>query len=158
MKKILGAVLIIALMLSGCAGDLSKPEAGFVFETEGVTIAMNGRMHPILNALGEPKALTEEPSCAFVGMDRTYYYGSFYIQTYPLEGEDYVAGLWFADDSVTTPEGIGLGSDRGQVEAASGSKGWNGSNAYVMTAGESRLTILMENDRVCGIRYDADIL
>ena len=155
MKKLM-ALLLAALLLTGCGGNREKPE--YVFETGGMTIAMDMEMHPILNALGEPLALTEEPSCAFTGMDRTYYYGSFYIQTYPLEGEEHVRSLWFADDSITTPEGIGLGADRQQVEAAYGSKGWNGTNAYVMTAGHSSLTVLMEGDTVCGVRYDADVL
>ena len=155
MKKIM-ALLLAALLLTGCGGNPGRSE--YVFEAGGTVIAMDMEMHPILNALGEPLALTEEPSCAFTGMDRTYYFGSFYIQTYPLEGEDHVRSLWFADDTVATPEGIGLGASRKQVESAYGTKDWNGSNAYVMTAGNSRLTVLMEGDTVCGVRYDSDVI
>lgn len=45
----------------------------FVFTYKGIGIEMNAHADGILEALGEPKRYTEENSCAFEGMDKTYY-------------------------------------------------------------------------------------
>ena len=53
----------------------------YVFNYNGVAIPMNANAADILAQLGEPKSYTEEASCAFEGLDKTYYFGSFYLQT-----------------------------------------------------------------------------
>lgn len=132
-----------------------QQEAGFVFSYNGVDIAMNAPAEEIVAALGEPKSYTEEASCAFVGMDKTYYYGSFYLQTYPMEDQDFVYCLWIVDDTVTTPEGLYIGAGQNQVEAALGAESFNGSNAYILSRGDSTLTVILENGAVSSIQYDA---
>ena len=117
-------------------------------------ITLSAEAAPIIDALGEPRSYTEEPSCAFDGMDKTYYYGSFYISTYPLDGKDYIYNLWFADDGVATDEGIRIGSSQSQVEDTYGKECFNGTNSFVMTKGQSRLVILIEDDTVSCIRYE----
>ena len=111
----------------------------------------------MLEALGEPKSYTEESSCAFEGLDKTYYYGSFYLSTYPMGGKDFVYVLWFADDTVTTAEGIRIGSTQAQVETAYGKDAFNGTNAFEMSKGSSKLTILITDGIVSGIRYEGII-
>lgn len=130
-------------------------EAGFVFTYNGTDISMNAPAADILAALGEPKSQTEEPSCAFDGMDKTYYYGSFYLQTYPMTDGDYIYCLWMVDDSVNTAEGIYIGAPEAQVEAAYGAENYNGSNAYVVTKGDSKLTVIIDGGVVSSIQYDA---
>ena len=131
-----------------------KTEEGFVFNYNGTEIKMHAPAAPIIAALGEPKTYTEEASCAFVGLDKTYYYGSFYLDTYPIEGEDFIYGFWFADDSVTTEEGIYIGSTQAQVEKAYGAENYNGSNAYLITKSGERLTIILEDGVVLSIQYE----
>ena len=87
-------------------------------------------------------------------MDKTYYYGSFYLSTYPLDGKDCIYNLWFADDTVATEEGIRIGSTQSQVEEAYGRDCFNGTNCFVLTRGQSRLVILMEEGKVSSIRYE----
>lgn len=129
----------------------------YVFTYEGIDIEMKAHADGIIDALGEPKSYTEEPSCAFEGMDKTYFYGSFYLQTYPMEDVDYIYCLWIVDDSVETPEGIYIGATQAQVEAAYGADSYNGNNAYVITGENSRLTIILDNGVVSSIQYDAVI-
>lgn len=129
----------------------------FTFTYGGTKIAMNAEAGPIVEALGEAKKYTEEESCAFEGLDKTYYYGSFYLQTYPEGDKDYVYCLWLVDDSVETEEGIYIGASQADVEKAYGAENFNGKNAFVITSGDCTLTVILENGVVNSIQYNAVI-
>ena len=168
MKKIIALVLALAmtLTLAACGGDTTPettapaaqntpatPDASsWKYTVQGVDIMMHANAAPILEALGESVSYTEEASCAFTGLDKTYYYGGFYLQTYPMGEEDFVYSVWLVDDSSTTPEGIYIGATQAEVEAAYGTEGFNGSNAYVMTGTTSTLTIILTDGVVSSIQ------
>ena len=129
MKRISVFLLATIMLLSlvGCGStNIDPQEENFSFTYNGTKITLGAEAAPIIDALGEPRSYTEEPSCAFDGMDKTYYYGSVYLSTYPVEGTDYVYTLWFADDGVSTDEGIRIGSTQSQVEDAYGKECFNG--------------------------------
>ena len=175
MKKILALALALTMVLTlaACGGDkpaeTTAPKAPAVagpvtpdanswkYTVRGVDVMMNAEAAPVLEALGEPVSYTEEASCAFTGLDKTYYFGGFYLQTYPLNDVDYIYSVWLVDDSSPTPEGVYIGASQAEVEAAYGAEGFNGSNAYIMTGTTSTLTILVENGVVTSIQYDAVI-
>lgn len=101
-----------------------KPAAsggkGYVFENDGITIGVDVDMAPIADALGEPKSIFEEPSCAAQGTAYLYTYPGFTVNTYP-DGETNLVGyITLKDDTVATPEGIDLSSTREDVIAAYG--------------------------------------
>ena len=177
MKKIL-VVLLAALALTGCAAgkqpevtaaptesqiqvtqpvgseQVSEPAqaeaAGFTIPFRGTDITLGTPMEPVLTALGEPTSYTEQTSCAFQGLDKTYYYGSLYIQTNPAPEGDRIAAVWFADDSITTPEGVYIGADRATVEKAYGS--FSG-DACTLDRDGQRLMILLTDGVVSSIQY-----
>ena len=150
---LLAAVMLLSL--AGCGSDdPDSQEENFAFTYNGTKITLGAEAAPIINALGEPKSYTEEPSCAFDGMDKTYYYGSFYLSTYPLDGKDYVYSIWFADDSAATNDGIRIGTTKAQLEAIYGADCFNSTNAYTQTRGSSKLTILIEDGMVSSIQYE----
>lgn len=167
MKKIFCLILALMLAMSMAACGDTDPTVptggneptpandGYIFNYKGTAIVMHADAAPILAALGEPKTYTEETSCAFEGKDKTYFFGSFYLQTYPIGDKDYVYGVWFADDSVSTDEGVYVGMSQSEVEAAYGTDSFNGSNAYIMTKGASRLTVILTDGVVSSIQYDA---
>lgn len=181
MKKLICLLLslCLALSLAACGGDPSQggettapssgdttpvqtnpvettpKEEGFTFTVNGTKIAMKADAASILSALGEPKSYTEETSCAFTGLDKTYFFGNFYLNTYPQGDKDHVFAAWFADDTVTTAEGIYIGASQADVEAVYGTDGYNGTNAYIMNKGESKLTIILTDGVVSSIVYDA---
>lgn len=130
-----------------------ETEEGFAFNYNGTEITLHAPAEPIVEALGEPKKYTESASCAFKGLDKTYFYGSFYMDTYPVDGNDFVYGWWFADDSVATEEGIYIGASQAEVEAAYGADAFNGSNAYIVTRGGGTLTVILEDGVVSSIQY-----
>lgn len=153
--SVLFLAAILLLSMAGCGStDINPQEENFSFTDNGVKITLGAEAAPIIDALGEPKSYTEEPSCAFDGMDKTYYYGSFYITTYPLDGKDYIFTLWFADDGVATDEGIRIGSAQSLVEDAYGKECFDGTNSFTMTKEQSKLVVLMEDEKVSSIRYE----
>lgn len=125
------------------------------FTFQGIEITMNAEAEPIIAALGEPISCTEEPSCAFEGIDKTFYYGSFYLTTYPDGGKDYVGSVWFADDSVMTAEGIHIGMPQTDAQKICGADSFNGSNACVILKGQTQLTILFADGTVSSVQYQA---
>ena len=170
MKKIFALILALAMVLTlaACGGE-SAPEttapaakapmapdaSSWKYTVRGVDILMHADAAPILEALGEPVSFTEEASCAFTGLDKTYNYGGFFLQTYPLGDVDYIYSAWLMDDSSETPEGIYIGASQAEVEAAYGTEGFNGSNAYILKGTTSTLTIILDDGVVSSIQYDA---
>ena len=166
MKRILAIALALTMVLTfaACGKKPAEPkqpeptkqtaanEYGFAYR--GTEIAMHASAAPILEALGEPKTYTEAASCAFSGLDKTYFYGSFYLTTYPNEDGDHVSGLWFVDDGVATPEGITIGSARADVVGAYGE--FEG-EFCTLKGDTSTLTIVVEGDNVSAVRYIANI-
>lgn len=135
------------------ATDPAADPHAFFFVYEGTEIRLHADMAPILEALGQPKAYTEETSCAFEGLDKTYSYDSFIIQTYPKGDKDYVYCFWFVDDFAQTNEGIKIGDTQQQVEAAYGADAFNGSNAYTLTEGDGVFTVILKDGVVSSIQY-----
>ena len=170
MKKIFALILALTMVLAlaACGGE-TAPEttapaanapgktdaSSWKYTVRGVDILMNAEAAPILEALGEPVSYTEEASCAFTGLDKTYNYGGFFLNTYPIGDADYIYGVCLMDDSSTTPEGIYIGATQAEVEAAYGAESFNGSNAYILKGTTSTLTIIMDNGVVTSIQYDA---
>ena len=167
MKKIIAFALAICLMFcfAACGSTTAEEQGGndnpgkveassnFSFTYKGAEIKLSQPVAPILEKLGEPMKYTESASCAFEGLDKSYYYGSFYLETYPQGEEDFVYGWWFADDTVTTPEGIYIGSAKADVDAAYGAENFNGTNSYEIKDGNGKLTIILENDVVSSVQY-----
>ncbi len=183
MRKLICIILLLCLLLAACgeadpgpgtqgsndstvsstdstpsgtqSGSSTPVASGYVFSYQDVSIQMNAAAGDIIKSLGEPKGYTEEASCAFDGLDKTYYYGSFYLQTYPLEGIDYVYRLWIVEDSVATPEGLYIGAPQAMVEQLYGSEGYNGTNAYILIKDTCKLTVILTDGAVSSIQYIA---
>ena len=152
------------LMVTACGGSKETETSGkdnteqgseLVLLYKDIEIAMKEDAAPILKALGEAKSYTEAASCAFEGLDKTYYYGSFYLYTYPDGETDRVNMVVLCDDTLSTPEGVAIGDSKEKVESTYGADGYNGINAYEYTKGDCKLTIIMENDLVSSIQYGA---
>ena len=163
MKKLI-AILLAACMLlcfAGCQptetenpGENNAPEQdSYSFTYKGTKISLHAPAEQVIAALGEADEYTEETSCAFDGLDKTYRYGSIYLQTYPLGGKDYIYGWWFVDDLVSNDEDISIGSTLAEVDARYGIENYNGSNAFQIKKGSGMLTIILENDVVTSVQY-----
>ena len=163
MKKLIAFLLAAAMMLCFAAcqptetpdapGNKVPVQDSFTFTYKGTKIALHAPAEQVVAALGEPLKYSESTSCAFEGLDKSYDYGSFYLETYPIGDKDYVYGWWFVDDLVETAEGICIGSSKADVETAYGADNYNGTNAYTIKKGSGMLTIILDNDVVTSIQY-----
>lgn len=133
-------------------------EAGsdrYVFQVssaDGYTVAINDDMADVLTALGEPQSYFEAASCAFEGLDKTYTYAGFSITTRPEGEKDFVNSILLTDDSVTTPEGIYIGSSAEDVTAAYG-EGGGMETVLSYTKGDTAMNFILENGKVISIEY-----
>lgn len=157
MKKLIAFLLAAAMLLcfAACTPDQADntEEQEFTFTYNDVKITLNAPAEPIVEALGGNPKYSESTSCAFDGLDKSYGYGSFYLETYPMDGKDYVYGWYFVDDMVQTNEGICIGSTQADVEAAYGAENYNGSNAFQIKKGSGQLTIILDAGVVTSIQY-----
>ena len=155
------------LALTGCGKNNAGNNSGsndeekdsgssaFTFTSGDVTIAMNAPAEEIVNALGEPINYFESASCAFQGIDRIYTYDGFQITTYPLNDKDYISSVMFTSDAVSTSEGLEIGNTKDDMIAAYGEDYTEETGQFTYTKGDSKLVILIENDLISSIEYQA---
>ena len=161
MKKrialMLAAALCLALAACGGSNNGGQGQGGaadtYRFTLKGVEVAVDAEMAPIAGQLGDPTSYFESESCAFQGMDKVYTYGSVIIRTYPQDGVDYVLSIELMDDTVSTPEGVRIGSPKADVTASYGEPVEATGTALIYEKGSSTLTFLVENDQVSAITY-----
>lgn len=116
-------------------------------------IAPDADMADVLAALGEPQSYFEAESCAFEGLDKTYTYAGFVIETRPDGEQDYVNSILLTDDSVATDEGIYIGSSRADVLAAYGETDESVPTLLSYTKGGCTLSFILDGDSVVSIEY-----
>lgn len=184
MKKTIVTVMLAALMvLAGCgsdekviSGEVSNVETdneqvtstentaqeaetkGYVFESNGVVIAIDAKAEECLTALGEPLSYFESPSCAFGDLDKVYTYSGFEVDTYSLEGIDYISAVIFKDDSVYTPEGICLGDTMLKVKEIYGEPTTEENAILSYVKDETNLCFLINDGVVVSVEYRTMIL
>ena len=139
------------------AASKGEQKEGYEFVGNGVTIPMNVEAEPIIKALGDSQSYFEAASCAFQGLDKMYTYAGFEVDTYPNDGVDYISSVDIKDDTVSTLEGISIGSTFDEVKAAYGEDYTESSGAYTYIKGDSRLTFIIKDDAVDAITYLANV-
>ncbi|MBE5950302.1 MAG: hypothetical protein E7260_01770 [Lachnospiraceae bacterium] len=132
--------------------------AGYVFEYEGTKIWMDMDASLVVNALGEPDKYFEAPSCAFEGLDKKYTYGSIEIDTYEIDGKDYVSCVYFRDDLVNTPEGICLYMTMEDMVNAYGNGYKEEFGMYVYEKDGMKLKFLVKDNEITSIEYVSTVL
>lgn len=171
MKKLSVLVLLIMVILTACGGKEQTPDnnnevkdnnsqdasdaKGFMFKYNDVTIPMNVDAEPVLDNLGESMDYFEAASCAFQGLDKVFYYSGFELSTYPQGEKDIISSVNILDDTVTTVEGIYLGSPLDKVISAYGEDYDEENGFYTYSLDDSKLTFVIENDVVTAITYGA---
>lgn len=136
-------------------GQADKESAyeGYVFDANGVKIEIDAKAEAILTALGEPTSYFESPSCAFGDLDKIYTFPGFELDTYSLEGVDYVSMVVLLDDSVSTPEGVSIGSTPEEVKQAYGEPTTEKETALEYEKGEMKLCFLIKDGVVASVEY-----
>ncbi|MBD5133027.1 MAG: hypothetical protein HDT38_00925 [Clostridiales bacterium] len=164
--------LVLAFSLAACGGkddggktpgddqsqQSSQPAgvAAYVFRSGDATVTIDQDMAEVLAALGEPKSYFEAESCAFEGLDKTYTYSGFVITTRPDGEKDYVNSIALTDDSVTTPEGLYIGSSADDVTAAYGQSDTEADTLLGYSKGGTVLNFILDGGKVISIEYLAE--
>lgn len=167
MRKI-AFILVFVLLMAGCGNGDSEASAttsiqnstlesveGYKFIYNNIEIKINAEAASIVSALGEPKNFFESPSCAFQGVDKFYYYNSFEIDTYPINGVDYIYIVKLLDDSISTPEGAFIGCTLSDVKTAYGDGYTEKNGFYTYTLGKTTIEFVSVNDIITEIKYIA---
>ena len=165
----LALALALALGLAACGGkddggktpgDAAQSQqpgqpavSTYVFRSGESTVAIDQDMAEVLAALGEPKEYFEAESCAFEGLDKTYTYSGFVITTRPEGEKDFVNSIALTDDSVTTPEGLYIGSAAADVTAAYGECAGATNTFLPYTKGNTSLNFVLSGGKVISIEY-----
>ena len=155
MKRFISFVLACLLLvcLVGCDGG--SETKNYVFSANGVEIKVDGDANAVVSALGEAQNLVETPSCGGgAEPDREYTYAGFKFNTVNENGKNVIVKIILSDDSISTPEGISIGSTRDEVVAAYGdSFTENATGTLIYTDGATKLMIGFTNGAVSAIHY-----
>ena len=157
MIKKLVCMMVVATMLLAvvsCSTENTSNDNGksYSFIYNEAKFAPGDDFTPIYEKLGEPSGYYEAASCAFDGKDKIYTYGSVQISVSPLDGKDIIFLITLLDDSLSTPEGIFVGSEKSAVIAAYGEGEDNGSSLQY-NAGKVKLVFLVRDGRVTSVQY-----
>ena len=141
---------------SGEEGQAGGSGKGYTFSANGITIGMDVDAAPILEKLGDPASYFEAASCAFEGLDKMYTYSGFEVDTYPAaEDKDCVSAVILKDDSVSTPEGVTIGSTPEDVTAAYGEEYDTIGQQYAYEDGDCLLSVLFQDGKAISVEYTA---
>lgn len=167
MKKLICALLAVVMLftLCACGGETKEEpktteatnapaaEKGYVFENNGVEVAVNAAPDAVISALGEPVDTAEEASCAFEGKDITYFYNDFEILVAAPAGADsYISSVVIKSDAVSTPEGLEIGMAQSKVTELYGDCAFD-DPLYIYKKGNMQLRIKCVDDVVTAIEY-----
>ena len=152
MKRWVLLLLCLALLCAGCGKETNREDFRFTYRE--AEIGINAEAGPVLYRLGEPVQCTQSPSCAFEGMDTTYYHGGIYLTTATVEGTERIIRAWFADDTVCTWEGLKIGDSRDRAQELYGPEGFREDGIWEAVRGNTRLVITFAEDTVDGIIYE----
>lgn len=136
--------------------ETKEEEVKYEFKSGETVIPMGAEAAGILAALGKAISTLESDSCAYQGKKKVYTYSGFELSTYPVKKKDCVESVYIFDASISTPEGIKIGSTKKEVLAVYGDA-YNADEAkfgtYTYTAGNTQLKIYTTKDVVDGIEY-----
>lgn len=131
---------------------------GYVFVHNGVTVEMDAEASAVVEALGEPDSYFEAASCAFEGLDKTYTYSGFEVDTYPAGDEDRISAVIIKDDSVATAEGVRIGDSLEKLQEAYGSESSKEGGLLVYAKDGMELCFILQDDAIVSIEYMSTVL
>ena len=155
MKRFISFVLACLLLVCFVGCDGGSETKNYVFSANGVEIKVGGDANALVSALGEAQNLVETPSCGGgAEPDREYTYAGFKFNTVNENGKNVIVKIVLTDDSVSTPEGISIGSSRDEVIASYGENFTeNATGTLIYTDGATKLMIGFADGSVSAIHY-----
>lgn len=139
------------------AEESAAAHKGYTYISNDVVVEIDADAAAVVEQLGEPLSYFEAPSCAFEGIDKIYTYNSFEIETYPMDGKDFISMVTFKDDSITTPEGVGIGDSVDKVKEVYGDCAEEG-GMMVYEKDDMKLCFIVKDGAVVSVEYKSTVL
>ena len=148
------AALALTLCLASCGGGKSNGSDNFTFKSpNGTEVTIGARHDDVIPKLGNYNSVNITDSCGgFSGKDRIYYYNGFRVYTTPSAKGDVVNMIELTDDSVSTPQGLTIGSAKDAVVKAMGQGTAVGDNLSY-EKGNTKLVFIFRDGTVTNIQY-----
>ncbi len=154
MKRIIAIILASVMLICFAACEPAAESKSYVFVSKGVRVAVGDDAKATAAALGEAQNIIETPTCGGgEEPDREYVYAGFKFYSVNENGVNKIVKIVFTDDSVSTPEGILVGSSREDVIAAYGENFTETAGGISYTEGNTRLMFGIKNGMVSAIQY-----
>ncbi|PKM69849.1 MAG: hypothetical protein CVU94_01920 [Firmicutes bacterium HGW-Firmicutes-19] len=144
--------LMITFVMAGCTQNPASMQ-NYTFRINGLDITMGEATNDFLVKTGNPINQYSAPSCAFDGDDTVYDFGSYQITTYVNKGKEIFTGVYLLDDSVSTQEGIKIGSSLSKMLETYGDDYQENYGAYTYSLGLTDLSFVVINDVITSISY-----
>ncbi|MBQ2242211.1 MAG: hypothetical protein II319_08740 [Clostridia bacterium] len=153
MKRFISFALACIMLV--CFVGCDKEEVNYSFKSGEVGFSVHHDADAVIGKLGDPIDLVETPSCGGgAEPDREYTYAGFKFNTVNENGVNKIVKIVLTDDSVSTPEGISIGSLRDEVIAAYGENFTeNATGTLIYTDGATKLMIGFADGSVSAIHY-----
>lgn len=132
---------------------VTETKTSYAFTFGETVMNLNQEAAPVIKALGAYKKCFEQQSCAYQGMDKIYTYEGFELGTYPVKGKDCISSIYFTDSTVSTQEGIKIGSTYDEMVKAYGDGYKEEFGVYRYTLGETELSVYTTKKIVDAIEY-----
>jgi hypothetical protein len=151
-KRIIALITLILLTGCGSKGPIIKTD-NYYFKLANREIAIGQEAKAFIATLGEPKDRYSSPSCAFKGDDTVYVYDGYQLTTFVSDGVEKFTGFYLLDKSVSTKEGIHIGSSFDEMVAAYGNEYTESYGAYTYSRGLTDLSFVIVDKTVTSISY-----
>ena len=123
----------------------------YTFDFEGVELIPGDPFDP--SVLPEANSVYEVPSCAIVGTDNLYNYGSFELTAFDDGTSELIYAILLTDPNITTTEGLALGDTLQKMVDTYGEGYTQQGSAYTYTGDAETLNIIVQNERIASIEY-----
>ena len=174
MKKILAILLCLLMMLTfvacGSGKDNNKDDGGssgsaattkaadsasvsYYVNVGGVKIELGGAADAVITALGTPKATAEVGNCGGQGTLTKYTYASVEVYVLTSGSSKTIDQITLLDDTVSTPEGLKIGSTQADVKSKCKTPTKTSDASYTYTSGANNLKFNFRDGAVVSIDY-----
>ncbi len=151
MKKII-LILLLLISLAACTSKAPSTQT-FALSIDGKDIVIGQNADSFLKLAGEPIDRYTSPSCAFEGDDNVYDYGHYQITTFVDSGVEKFTGFYLLDESISTKEGIKIGSSFEEMVDKYGSDYVENFGAYTYNRDLTDLSFVVVDDKITSIAY-----
>lgn len=162
MKKKGCMAVMMALVMAASVSQVSfawsfggkKEEAkGYEYVSGETRVVMNQDAAPVIAGLGKPTDVFEQPSCAYQGNDRVYYYADVDVTTYTENKKEKVASVYLKTDQVQTEEGLKVGGTYDEMVKVYGKDYKEINQIYTYKKNGTELSFEMTNQKISAIEY-----